>query len=271
MIHHSIKTGNNDSNHWIVLIHGLSCDATDWAPLVSELPQDSNTVLVDLRGHGHSASLPAPFTMQQLALDVVDILGNLPPEARLTLAGHSMGTRVALEVSNHLHEQVEHLVFVDGSRQATPDSGPLENLVAGHFSSDEKRHAFVRHMFGQMFAPHYAEQFGNAAVQRALDVPGDTLKALMLGLFEYDCNHLPEALDRFNQTSDAKLTVLQSTSVNENKDRAHLVTGQTVPYLEFIAGHVPRAKLQIVEDTGHFIQLERPGVIAEFLVGGNSA
>lgn len=267
MIHYATESGNPGSNNWSVLIHGLSCDLTDWDAVVKALPDNINSMVVDLRGHGHSVAMPGPYTMQQLGSDVVDLIKKqLPEAASITLVGHSMGTRVVLEVCNQMGDGISGVVFVDGSRQATPESGPVEDLLKEHFATEDAFKGFVTGMFVQMFDPKYGDAFGNAAIDRAVNVPKDTFNSLMVNLLEYDSSELPAALEKFNLAGNAKLTVLQSTTINENRERINLVEGQSVAYLDFVGELVPAARLQIVADTGHFIQLEKPLVVAEAIV-----
>lgn len=117
----------------LVLLHGLTNDADSWADTAATLRRElpgTRVVIPDLRGHGQS-DVPsdgnwrhAPdveFAMSQLAADVTSLLDTLGVGAA-TLAGHSMGSLVALEAALAAPDRVEHLVLVSttGDARQTP-------------------------------------------------------------------------------------------------------------------------------------------------------
>src|SRR5690242_18332837 len=82
----------------LLLLPGLMCDQTIWAA-----QQDAFAALgVVVAGYGAARSF---HEMARLALDAA------PP--RFSLAGHSMGARVALEVFRIAPDRVERLALLD--------------------------------------------------------------------------------------------------------------------------------------------------------------
>jgi len=51
---------------------------------------------------------------------------------------------------------------------------------------------------------------------------------------------------------------IQSTYSNERRERRSMTKGQTTPYLDMLRARVPSVRVEIVEDTGHFPQLDEP-------------
>jgi pimeloyl-ACP methyl ester carboxylesterase len=84
----------------IVLLPGLICDRSVWAPQAAALAPDCDVLaFADFYGH---RSLE---TMADAVLEAA-------PE-RFALAGHSMGARVALTIMNRAPERVERLALLD--------------------------------------------------------------------------------------------------------------------------------------------------------------
>ena len=79
----------------VVLLHGLACDATMWAPVAERLRPDRRVVVVDLRGHGRSQPVAGGFGLAQQADDVRAVLDALDLYD-VTLVGHSAGGYAAL-------------------------------------------------------------------------------------------------------------------------------------------------------------------------------
>lgn len=91
----------------LVLIHGLTHRRQAWYPVLDQLAEHREVVLVDLPGHGHSPDLvtdgrPVPDVLRDLFKQFLDSEGltgaNLPH-----VAGNSLGARIALEAAVNGH------------------------------------------------------------------------------------------------------------------------------------------------------------------------
>jgi pimeloyl-ACP methyl ester carboxylesterase len=82
----------------LLLVHGLGGSVRSWDLLVPRLREAREVVLVDLPGHGGSATLPGPQTVAAFA----DALAGFIAEQQLgeiDLAGSSVGARLVLELA----------------------------------------------------------------------------------------------------------------------------------------------------------------------------
>jgi pimeloyl-ACP methyl ester carboxylesterase len=81
----------------LLFLHGTGCASTDWTGVFAALPEEIPLLALDFRGHGRSATPTTPFTLGDLAADVLAVLDalRLPP---VVLVGHSLGGMVGLEV-----------------------------------------------------------------------------------------------------------------------------------------------------------------------------
>lgn len=98
-------------NPALVLVHGAGTDHTFWAMQARFFAHHGFSVLVpDLPGHGRSAG-PAETTIPALAdwlWRTLDVIGS----AKVALAGHSMGSLVALAAAAAVPDRVTALVLV---------------------------------------------------------------------------------------------------------------------------------------------------------------
>jgi pimeloyl-ACP methyl ester carboxylesterase len=89
----------------VVLLHGVASDsaAMNTTAGLIQAATGAQVIAVDLRGHGHSGSIPWHVTYAgQYEDDVADIVTALraaQPRGKIILAGHSMGGGVALNYS----------------------------------------------------------------------------------------------------------------------------------------------------------------------------
>lgn len=90
-------------------------------------------------------------------------------------------------------------------------------------------------------------------------------RALLLSLARYDAERLGPAMERVRKP----LLVLQTTFVNDRRERKSMTAGQTTPYLDLIRAKVPGVRIEILPGVGHFPQLDAPAetdrVLASFV------
>lgn len=96
-----------------VAVHGITANAWSWSAVARHIDGEFGLVAVDLRGRGTSAEAPGPFGVRRHADDVAAIVERLSA-APAVVAGHSMGTYVALACAERHPAAVAELVLVDG-------------------------------------------------------------------------------------------------------------------------------------------------------------
>ncbi|HAF61471.1 MAG TPA: hypothetical protein DCK95_04000 [Anaerolineaceae bacterium] len=95
----------------ILCIHGFPLDHTIWNRLIPILATNKQVILPDLRGHGLSPIPPAPYSMNEMAGDILTLMDDLHLP-KVVLVGQSMGGYVALEVAEIAPERLLGLVLV---------------------------------------------------------------------------------------------------------------------------------------------------------------
>lgn len=103
----------------LVLIHGYPLDHSIWNETISQLENDFDLILPDVRGFGESSTVDAPYILFDIANDLAALLDSLGVE-RTTLAGHSMGGYIALAFAKAFPERVTGLALV--SSQTASDT-----------------------------------------------------------------------------------------------------------------------------------------------------
>lgn len=98
----------------LVLLHGFTQTGRSWQPVLHALAARYRAVAPDLPGHGAFAERrPASFA-------ACDAYVRALARDRITLAGYSMGGRVALHAALSLADRVERLVLI-GASPGLPD------------------------------------------------------------------------------------------------------------------------------------------------------
>jgi 3-oxoadipate enol-lactonase len=103
----------------VVLSNSLGADLSMWEPQVSALRKSFRVLRYDTRGHGQSGVTAGPYTIEQLARDVVKLLDALDiPSAHF--CGLSMGGKIGMWLGAHAADRVQRLVLCNtGARIGT--------------------------------------------------------------------------------------------------------------------------------------------------------
>lgn len=107
---HYLRTGG--AKPPVVLLHGLSGNGASWAPMARALETDFDVVMPDARGHGGSSAPHHGYRYDDLASDVVGLIGGLNL-SRPVLLGHSMGGMTAAVVASRAASLLRGLILVD--------------------------------------------------------------------------------------------------------------------------------------------------------------
>lgn len=105
---------NNSSERVMVFLHGWGTDSTIFSGVVSLLPRNISFLLIDFAGFGQSPEPQYPYTVDDYAREVVELLDTLKIK-KATILGHSFGGRVGIVIAEKYWRYVERLVLVDSA------------------------------------------------------------------------------------------------------------------------------------------------------------
>lgn len=95
-----------------VLLHSLAMDRAFWEPVVERLTSVATVLTLDCRGHGASGKPPGPYSVEQFADDVADVVNALGIGG-VVIAGASMGGCVALQFAGAYPELTRAAGLID--------------------------------------------------------------------------------------------------------------------------------------------------------------
>lgn len=104
---------NGDSEHTVVLLHGIGDNASIWSHFAQSLPERLRIIAFDQRGHGYSyRPVPSAYTCDDYVGDFdrfIDMLGL----SKIIVAGHSMGALHATHYASLRPSRVAGLIHAD--------------------------------------------------------------------------------------------------------------------------------------------------------------
>lgn len=235
----------------VVMIHGLGGTSNTFQPQLESL-RDHRVIRIDLPGAGRSPLGYARPSLENFADDVVRVVGALGV-GRAHFAGHSMGTLVCQKIAADRSDLVESLILFgaiiepsEGMRTGLPTRArtarsegmaPIaDGIVENALSPDTRANrpaavAFVRESIMRQEPEGYAQHCEALAQMQAVDHRRIAVPALIIA-----------------GESDGMATA----SVARD-----------------LAGRLKSARVTVVENSGHWLTIERPDAcnrtLSEFL------
>lgn len=223
----------------LVLVPGLMCDGSVWSPVFPFLDTVFPYTVAD---HGTADSLAQ---MAQQILDAVD--------GPMVLAGHSMGGRVALEVTRLAPQRVHGVALMDTGYL------PRESGKPGAVEQD-KRMALLR----------IAQEQGVRAMAH------EWVRGMVAPDRLADTDFIENIVAMFERKS-AEVFACQIRALLNRPDGSDVLRALKVPTLlqcgrkdawsppvqhEAMRALVPAAVLDVIENAGHMAPMERPEAVA---------
>src|SRR6476469_9679455 len=117
---HSLISGRPDGPD-VVLSNSLGSTHVMWNPQIAELEERFMVIRYDTRGHGASPVPAGPYSIDDLADDVIALLDGLGVE-RAHIVGLSLGGMTAMRLAARNPERVDRLVLLCTGAQLAPGS-----------------------------------------------------------------------------------------------------------------------------------------------------
>ena len=259
LIHHAV-TGEGSPP--LVFVHGFGCARADWDAQVRHLSGRYRCVAVDLRGHGDSPGTAAECSLERYGADVAEVMRALalPPAV---IVGHSMGCRVVTEAALQAPDHTAGVILVDGSQFGAEVATVLKDRLA----TAEGYSTYTEGLFKDMFTAKSDAATAASVIVRARRLPREIGQKMLSDMVRYDTTRLERSFGGLR----VPVMAIQTTARNAAGMRTSLRRGDTSPYLEMLRANVPGARVEIIEDTGHFPQLDESGqsnaLIEAFLTG----
>jgi pimeloyl-ACP methyl ester carboxylesterase len=233
----------------VILLHGYGESLVAWRGLFDRLAADADVIALDLPGFGLSDKPDTGYTTEQMGRTVLDAARALGVQ-RFILVGHSLGGAVAAAVALAAPDRVSALVLVDAAGVSAPVLLPDTAEVAG----DAVRAAFAEYAAQRtrFTAVHDAAWLSERPEDLAYLPADDSLyrQSLTSVLREFDFEYL--TADRVRQLSIPTLVIWGAFD-------------PVIPtsHGEWLADHIPSARLLVLDRTWHRPHVERPAETAD--------
>ena len=232
----------------IVMVHANPFDHRLWTYQIARWSQFHRLIAVDMRGYGRSDKPETPFTLGDMAADVLGICADEKIE-RAIFAGVSTGSGIALLLSIEHPEMVQATILVGGS--SAGGGAGMQTRIDGFLSGDLKGYQ-LQHL-KDCTAPGF---------------PDTKLGKWFLNLFNEQADSLsPRSIA---QIFRARMTCDMGPNLAGVRVPTLVVNGEhdmSLPRGKDTAARVPGAVHAVIPGAGHACNIEDPAAFDEAVIG----
>jgi 3-oxoadipate enol-lactonase len=234
----------------LVLVHANPFDHDLWLYQAAHFSTWFKVIGIDIRGYGRSKKMTAPYTLNDMAEDVVGVMRDAGVE-RAILGGCSVGSGIAIHLGLEHPELFDAIFLVGGNAGA---SARFQGRVDGYRKSLSDFHIYhLRDLVAPSFADsRLGRHLLNMWVEREPRLDGEAIaQVFMAG------NHT----DNTPRLGSFKVPLLVINGEHDNS----LAAGKRTASL------VPGAVHRILSATGHACCLEDPAGFDQLVIDFLSA
>jgi pimeloyl-ACP methyl ester carboxylesterase len=242
----------------LVLVNGYSASAIAWPQeWIRSLAEDLRVITLDNRGSGWSRLAETPFTIVEMAADVLDVLDDAEIASAVVM-GISMGGMIAQQVALAAPERVEALALVATRPPVPRFTQPAASSVLAltrPVLPGESFRTYMRRLWSAAAAPGFAERHPEVIeelIEQTIERP--TPRGLLLQQLR--------AMSGWGHAERLTALRMPTTIVHGEQDRfAPIANAESLHEL------IPGANLLRLDGIGHLVPYEAPEILREQLLG----
>ena len=224
----------------VILEHGMATESGSWATVQQAVAQFTRVCAFDRAGRGTSDPAPTPRTSEDMVADLHALLANAGVPGPYILVGNSLGGFNARIFAHKYPDEVAGLVLVDSMHQ--DQFAQIEKALPPETPNDPEEFKAFRQSFTKDYKdpaknPEGFDQLASHEQGRAVTSLGD-LPMIVLAASQFRMM-IPDP--RFG-------AFMQNMWHDLQRDLASLST---------------KGKFVAVEDSGHFIQIDKPQAVID--------
>jgi len=237
----NIEISGNEQGPVVLMAHSLGCNLSMWDPQLPLLEPDYKVVRLDMRGHGQSDVPPGPYTLEELADDVIAVMDNLNID-KAHWVGLSVGGMIGQSLLLRFPERFISATLSDTASTQPAAAKPIWNSRINAVQTDGLG-SIVDATMERWFTPGFIEKGGPSvdAVRTQLENTSDEGYVA--------CCHAIMNLNYIDQLGSINTPV---SLIVGAQDIATPVAGS-----EAMHERLPNSQLTILDNASHIANVEQ--------------
>ncbi|ALI98774.1 alpha/beta fold hydrolase [Rufibacter tibetensis] len=229
----------------LLILHGLFGTLDNWQTLGREFSKTFQVYLIDLRNHGRSPH-SQEFSYQLMTDDLLEFIEQHQLQNPMII-GHSMGGKVAMNFALQNPDKLSKLLVADIAPKAYPPHH--DDIIAGFRSID-------------LNAIQNRQEADDQLAQKVDDV--GTRMFLLKNLYRKDDNSfgwrlnldsIEQNLDQILGNIESETPFTKPTLFLRGGNSRYIKPEQDIAQIQ---GLFPAAKIETIENAGHWLHAEQP-------------
>ena len=241
----NIESSGNTSGPVVVMAHSLGCSLHMWDPQMALLEADYHVLRLDMRGHGFSDTPDGPYSIDELADDVIAVMDN-QGVTQAHWVGLSIGGMIGQSLLLRYPQRFLSAVLSD-TMSVLPKG--VNKLWEDRIAKVEReglgsiKHATLERWFTASF-----RDSDNASIKAAIDGVAEQIdQATDAGYVA--CSHAIMKLDFIDQLSAIDTQVLLIVGADDS--------ATPVSASEQMHERLPNSELVVLDSAGHIANVEQ--------------
>jgi 3-oxoadipate enol-lactonase len=225
----------------VMLSHSLACSMAMWQPQLEVLESHFRVLRYDMRGHGKSEAPEGPYTLEQLAADVIGLLDALGLDS-VYFVGLSIGGMIGQCLALDYPDRLRSVSLCDTAPIIPGEAKPLfeERMTRAR---DRGMEALVQETLDRWFTQPYLDQ-NPPEVDR---IRNQILATPLPGFI--GCSHAILELDYVERLSEIKLPTLIVVGEDD--------PGTPVEASQAMHQRIQHSKLVVLPSAAHLSNIEQ--------------
>jgi len=228
----------------VVLLHAFPLNRSMWDDQVAFLSQGFRVIAIDLRGHGDSKLFSTPYTLDDLATDIKELLDSLDIQ-QAVFAGLSMGGYILFAFYRLFPTRVKGLILADTRAQADAADERAGRLQMIRTAETQGPQAIADIMLPRLLSA------GTIAVRS--DLVSKVRAMIVNNSPETIVADLYAMIDRANSIPSLSQIACPTLIIVGELDR-----GTPPSDAQLMAKHITDARLAVLAEAAHLSNLENP-------------
>lgn len=240
---------HKDATQWVTFVHGAGGSSSIWFKQIREFQKHFNVLLLDLRGHGNSNKEFKPikkqnYTFKAIALDIIEVLDYLKISAS-HFVGISLGSIVIRQLAEDYPARVKSMVLGGAILKMNFRSQILMRL--GNMFKYVLPYLVLYKFFAFVIMPKKNHR-----------------QSRLLFINEAKKLYQKEFIKWFKLTAEINPVLKWFRQIELNIPTIYIMGEEDYMFLpavkKVVQKHYKTAKLFIVEQCGHVVNVEKPQI-----------
>jgi esterase len=235
---------------WLVLIHGLFGSLDNLSALRRQFTESFQVLSIDLPDHGKSAFTQS-FSFEHYAKLISELIASLKIK-RLSVVGHSLGGKIAMQLALNQHELISHLIVLDIApvkytpRHTNVFQG-LNNVVLANLTSRKEAETAL--------SKYVEDSSTRQFLLKSLYNENDIWKwRFNLALLEKDYAKISAAIT-------SKQSFIGPVLFIKGEHSDYLLPEHRPAVMQLF----PNSQSKVISDTGHWLHAEKPQLCVKII------